>query len=119
MSNKIYKGRELLKAIEDGKIKYGTRFCMKYCEQPFLNHTVVFDERGIINEEGNFEGKDISINNLIKNEFEFMEYNIIDIENIEEMASDSVEDVTYFVNDLIKAVKQLNREIKRLKEDKQ
>ena len=32
------------------------------------------------------------------------------------MTLDGVEDVTYFVNDLIKAVKQLNKEIKELKE---
>lgn len=44
MNDRIYKGYELLKAIEDGKIKYGTRFCMKYYEQSFLNCDVVYIE---------------------------------------------------------------------------
>lgn len=36
----------------------------------------------------------------------------IDIDSIEEMKLDGVDDIVYYVNDLIKAVKQLDRKIK-------
>ena len=59
---------------------------------------------------------DYTINNILNDEVELIEDETIDIDNIKEMELDGVDDVTYFVNDLIKAVKQLNKEIKSIKE---
>lgn len=61
-------------------------------------------------------GKDYSTIDFLNWNVELIEDETIDIDNIEEMTLDGVEDVTYFVNDLIKAVKQLNKEIKSIKE---
>lgn len=52
--------------------------------------------------------------NLLNMEVELIEDETIDIDKIEEMTLDGVEDVTYFVNDLIKAVKQLNKKVNEL-----
>ena len=38
----------------------------------------------------------------------------IDIDSIKEMELDVIDDATYYINDLIKAVKQLNKEVKEL-----
>ncbi len=42
----------------------------------------------------------------------------IDIDSIKEMELDVIDDATYYINDLIKAVKQLNKEVKELENRK-
>lgn len=46
----------------------------------------------------------------IKNEID------IDIDSIKEMELDVIDDVTYYINDLIKAVKQIDKRVKKLEE---
>ena len=38
----------------------------------------------------------------------------IDIDSIKEMELDVIDDVTYYINDLIKAVKQIDKRVKKL-----
>ncbi len=40
----------------------------------------------------------------------------IDIDSIKEMELDAIDDVTYYINDLIKAVKQIDKRVKKLEE---
>lgn len=44
----------------------------------------------------------------IKNEID------IDIDSIKEMELDVIDDVTYYINDLIKAVKQIDKRVKKI-----
>lgn len=72
-------------------------------------------------EHGSFLGRfgGFNILNIVNKDFEIVQkQDEIDIDNIEEMKLDVIDDVTYYINDLTKAVKQLNREIKKLKENK-
>ena len=94
---------------------------MRY-EQSYYDCVVIYDNRGIIREN---EIREISFNNLKYNTFELIEDETIDIDNIEEL--DTYETVETYdwqdvdtnrmtINELIQAVKQLNKEIKSIKE---
>lgn len=50
---------------------------------------------------------------LLSLEVELIE-NEIDIDSIKEMELDVIDDVTYYINDLIKAVKQIDKRVKKL-----
>lgn len=50
---------------------------------------------------------------LLSMEVELIE-DEIDIDNMKEMELDVIDDVTYYINDLIKAVKQIDKRVKRL-----
>ena len=52
---------------------------------------------------------------LLSMEVELIE-DEIDIDNMKEMELDVIDDVTYYINDLIKAVKQIDKRVKRLEE---
>ncbi len=52
------------------------------------------------------------VNWLIETNIELIEDDEIDIDSIKEIGLDEITDVTYYINDLIKAVKQLNNKIK-------
>lgn len=107
-----YKGYELLKAIADGEIKEGSLILfdsiiwivdeysdiVKYQEE----HITLFNT---------YKAKEIAMSDfeLIQDE--------IDIDSIKEMKLDEIDDVTYYINDLIKAVKQINKKVKELKEE--
>lgn len=54
---------------------------------------------------------------LLSMEVELIE-DKIDIDSIKEMELDVIDDATYYINDLIKAVKQLNKEVKELENRK-
>ncbi len=122
MSKKIYKGLEIMQMISKGQIANRTRFDFE--NNNFVGvveydngilYWIIFDERW--NEKGKknlFEM--FNIQSTMVADFEPLIEDQVDIDNIEEMMLDGVEDVTYFVNDLIKAVKQLNKEIKSIKE---
>ena len=118
---KKYKGYELIKAISDGEIKDGTKIIPHY---PNNDCTVKYFEYyyGFLDayyEDGRGSSKDVNVCIFLDNNrtFEVIE-DEIDIDSIKEMELDVIDDVTYYINDLIKAVKQLNKEVKELKEDK-
>lgn len=96
------------------------------CEQSYYDCVVIYDNRGIIREN---EIREISFNNLKYNTFELIE-DEIDIDNIEELElirtnfididknelKDNINKNRINVNELVQAVKQLNKEIKSIKE---
>lgn len=115
-----YKGYELLKAIAEGNIKEETKFTFRTDENI---ENVCWDGK-------NFKYIDTDENimafypdiKLINGIFELIE-DEIDIQSIEEIDIDQVietDDKTgialLHINKLIKAVKQLNKEIQELKE---
>ncbi len=100
-----YKGYELLKAIADGKIKEGSRFKAEY-------KTFIARDGYLFVEYDN--GQEYANSFELKWEFELIE-NKIDIDSIEELEGKvaySTERNT--INQLIQAVKQINKEVKEL-----
>ena len=111
MSKKIYKGYELMKAIANGEIKEGSRFYMRY-ETSCYDCVVIYSYFGIIREDDN---REISFNNLKYNTFELIEDESIDIESIEKLNELSdCEERNIKINELIQAVKQLDKKVKEL-----
>lgn len=99
-----YKGYELLKAIANGEIKERSRFKAEY-------KTFIARDGYLFVE---YDNRQEYANSFELNwEFELIE-DEIDIDSIEEMELDVIDDATYYINDLIKAVKQLNKEVKEL-----
>lgn len=119
-----YKGYELLKAIADGEIKEGSRFIFK-TNQDIENVYWNGENFKYVDSKGNvmLDYADIE---LINGTFELIEDEIDSIEEIYEAENDYVSDdiLEFFnedrsaINTLIQAVKQLNKEIKELKEEK-
>ena len=106
----IYKGYELLEAIADGEIKNGTKVISKDCS----NNRIIYFNVNELCWEDNGESVFNSIYLL-----DFLNYNFkliedkIDIDNIEELegiVEYSTERNT--INQLVQAVKQLNKEVK-------
>lgn len=115
--SKVYKGYELLKAIADGEIKEGSRFIVKLLDE------IVFYTNDSLWYEGDDE--ELCASTIIESEFELIEDETIDIDNIEEIKwrESEKEYLGYGVlvanekiNKLVQAVKQLNKEIKSIKE---
>ena len=111
-----YKGYELLKAIADGEIKDGTKFkCLN--EKPMQYYT---DSNIYRYEHGSLLGKfgGFNILSIVNKDFEIVQkQDEIDIDSIEELegiVEYSTERNT--INQLIQAVKQLNKEKKSIKE---
>lgn len=117
--SKVYKGYELLKSIADGEIKEGSRF-------DTYKGIVYFDGINLRedNAEGHYFTEIIDDLEFSKLKFELIE-DEIDIDNIEEL--DTYETVETYdwqdvdtnrmtINELVQAVKQLNKEIKSIKE---
>lgn len=103
-----YKGYELLKAIANGEIKERSRFKAEY-------KTFIARDGYLFVE---YDNRQEYANSFELNwEFELIE-DEIDIDSIEEMELDVIDDATYYINDLIKAVKQLNKEVKELENRK-
>jgi hypothetical protein len=96
----IYKGYELMKAVSEGKLN--------------LEQKVSTTSLGYKNCTIEFVLKDIAFN-IMDLDFELIE-DEIDIDNMKEMELDVIDDVTYYINDLIKAVKQIDKRVKRLEE---
>lgn len=103
MSKKIYKGYELIKAIADGEIHYGTKFKIKD-----WNEIVVYEQRNLIfreifyaKEEGSNYGETIfdlwNLDYILDLTFELIEDNTIDIDSIEEL-----DEERYIVTDVLK-----------------
>ena len=93
----IYKGYELLKAIVENKIKNGSRFKTEEGEEIEWNgHNLLFTNEVIEDE--------IDIDSIA-------EVTTGDISNIDGLAAERVKNK---INELVQAVKQLNKEIKEL-----
>ena len=107
---KTYKGWELMKAIAEGEIKDESRFKDKDGAQVKWNgYNLKLIKSG--------ENYMCTISDLyFANEvFELIE-DEIDIDNIKEIKTDEICDVTYYINDLIKAVKQIDKRVKKLED---
>lgn len=113
--SKIYKGWELIKAIADGEIKEGTKFkCLN--EKPMQYYT---DSNIYRYEHGSLLGRfgGFNILSIVNKDFEIVQkQDEIDIDSIKEMELDVIDDVTYYINDLIKAVKQIDKRVKKIEE---
>ena len=116
---KIYKGWELMKAIADGEIKDGNRF---YVYRTF-NAIAVLENRILHFEDGN--KRILTTNDLLIYTFKLIEDEIY-IDNIEEYKQEHTErcidiDIRNKINELIQAVKQLDKKVKdlenKIKED--
>lgn len=117
-----YKGYELLKAIADGKIKDGTKFkCLN--EKPMQYYT---DSNIYRYEHGSFLGRfgGFNILSIVNKDFEIVQkQDEIDIDSIGELKAvtnniDGTACIMNKINELVQAVKQINKEVKKLKEDK-
>lgn len=127
-----YKGYELLKAIADGKIKDGTKFkCLN--EKPMQYYT---DSNIYRYEHGSLLGRfgGFNILSIVNKDFEIVQkQDEIDIDSIielEEFKLDQFVTMDKFerfdrtmieyskINQLIQAVKQINKEVKELKNRK-
>lgn len=118
MSKKIYKGYELIKAIADGEIKEGSRFLTYNGKME-----VIYKGNALWDKDGREE---VGNSVIIKQFFELIEDETIDIESINELETYSDDGVEFYdksdihkiakkTNEILQAVKQLNKEIKELK----
>lgn len=123
MSKKTYKGYQLIKAIADGEIKEGSRFIDTYSE--YIYRKDGMDEELTLYKKDEITGgcfiPDYSYFADNDNEFELIEEDTIDIESIEEIkCKENWTEEGYklidTINELVQAVKQLNKEIKSIKE---
>ena len=127
-----YKGLEIMQMISRGQIEDGTRFDFENNnfngEVEYYNGTLYwirFDENwNEIGKRNLFEM--FNIQSTMVADFEPLK-DKIDINNIEEVNEygreelydwKDVRDITFKINELVQAVKQLNKEVKELKEDK-
>ena len=112
--SKIYKGWELMKAIEDGEVKDGSRF---YVYRTY-NAIAVLENRILHFEDGN--ERILTTNDLLIYTFELIE-DEIDIVSIEEYKQEYTERcidiaIRNKMNEILQAVKQLDKRIKKWEE---
>ena len=109
-----YKGYELLKAIADGEIKNGSRFNVHRT----YSAIAVLEDRILHFEDGS--KRILTTNDLLIYTFELIE-DEIDIDNIKELEEITEQYVAPIrvnrnkINELVQAVKQINKEVKELK----
>ena len=111
---KIYKGWELMKAIADGEIKEGSRFNVHRT----YSAIAVLEDRILHLEDGN--KRILTTNDLLIYTFELIE-DEIDIDSIEEYKQEHSErcidvDIRNTINQLIQAVKQIDKRVKKIEE---
>lgn len=111
---KIYKGWELIKAIEDGEIKNGSRFNVHRT----YSAIAVLEDRILHIEDGN--KRILTTNDLLIYTFELIE-DEIDIDSIEEYKQEHSErcidvDIRNKLNEILQAVKQIDKRVKKLEE---
>lgn len=117
--SKIYKGWELIHAIADGEIKNGAKIIPHYpnndCIVKYFEYFCGFLKAYY--KEGKRSDEDVNVCVFLDNDrtFKLIE-DEIDIDSIEEMELDVIDDVTYYINDLIKAVKQIDKRVKKIEE---
>lgn len=128
--SKVYKGYELLKAIADGEIKNNTKIEIKgRFSGDLIGSYFIYNEGAlcfpIYEPDGVKYSDEMKMSDLINWEFKLIEDEIeIDIDSIEELENEVMQDdwryyVPMFfnkINELVPAVKQLNKEIKSIKE---
>ena len=124
---KIYKGWELMKAMAEGEIKEGSKFVDKlYKEEYIYSRNEITNELMLYIKDPVTEDyfiPDYSFFAERDNDFELIE-DEIDIDGIEELLKieeyevDKTDTVINRnkINELVQAVKQLNKEIKSIKE---
>lgn len=118
--SKIYKSWELMKAIADGKIKNGSKFIFK--TEHNMKEEVLWDgEVFLYANSKKTIVSDYTDINLIQGTFELIEDGI-DIDNIEEYKQEHTErcidiDIRNKINELIQAVKQIDKRVKKLEEE--
>ena len=117
---KIYKGWELIKAIADGKIKKGSRFRDTYSEYIYKKDGIDAELTLYKKDEitGAYSTPDYSYFVDNENEFELIEEDAIDIDNIEELTQNCFDDWTEAkkINELVQAVKQIDKRVKKIEE---
>ena len=115
--SKVYKGYELIKAITDGGIKEGSRFRVE-----LLDEIIFYTNDSLWYEE---DDEEVCTSTIIESYFELIEDETIDIDNMEKISivntsykptPQEMEFIAGKFNELIQAVKQLNKEIKSIKE---
>ena len=106
---KIYKGWELIKAIEDGEIKNGRRINIHRT----YSAIAVLEEGMLHMENGN--KRILTTNDLLIYTFELIQ-DEIDIDSIEELTQNCFDDWTEAkkINELVQAVKQIDKRVKEL-----
>lgn len=121
---RIYQGWELMKAIEEGKIKNESRF---YVHRTY-SVIAVLEDRILHLEDGN--KRILTTNDLLIYTFELIE-DEIDIDSIEElndtcydvntMSDDELEfyhnKIRKTMNEILQAVKQIDKRVKKLERD--
>lgn len=122
--SKIYKNWELIKAIADGEIKNGAKIIPHYpndnCTVEYFEYSYGFFEAYY--KEGRRSDNDVNICVFLDNDGTFEVIgDEIDIDNIEEYKQEHTErcidiDIRNKINELIKAVKQIDKRIKKLEE---
>jgi len=121
---KTYKGWELMQAMAEGEIKEGSKFVDKlYKEEYIYSRNEITNEpmlykKDIVTED--YFIPDYSFFAEKDNDFELIE-DEIDIDNIEEYKQEHTErcidiDIRNKINELIQAVKQLDKKIKKLED---
>lgn len=132
MSKKIYKGYELIKAIADGEIKEGSEFIIKGGE---FNDFDAFYKNDEIRTDLFGKEYKLTTKDFTESEFKLIEDNTIDIDNIKErnisyvlcdldIENKGFKDIlnkffrenNNYIDSILQAVKQLNKEIKSIKE---
>lgn len=111
---KIYKGWELIKAIEDGEIKNGSRFNVYRT----YSAIAVLEDRILHIEDGN--KRILTTNDLLIYTFELIE-DEINIDSIEEYKQEHTErcidiDIRNKMNEILQAVKQIDKRVKKLED---
>lgn len=131
--SKTYKGYELIKAIADGEIKDGIKV---KCLDNKKIYSICYNNILIPEEGQDFIENDFGASIWIKFDFELIEDNTIDIDSINntnlrfvlcrsDLKDDNIINVlnNFFkenddnMDKLLKCIKQLNKEIKELKEE--
>lgn len=124
--SKIYKGYELLKAIADGEIKNGTKIEIKgRFSGDLIGSYFIYNEGAfyfpIYKPNGEEYCDDMKLSDVINWEFKLIE-DKVDIDSIEKLVTGYSEsgadtDIINYINDkIVPRIKQLDKEIKELKE---
>lgn len=111
MSKKIYKGYELIKSIADGEIKEDTKFR----EMEENRYYIVKDRKLLEQEDTGIYNSKLESLQITYGVFELIE-DELDIDNMTENKWMSSSERNFKINQLVQAVKQLNKEIKSIKE---
>lgn len=116
--SKTYKGYELIKAIEEGEIKENTKIEVHWLGR--IVTTITYSSRRLNWKEGEFTTGYLCDGNYY---FKILEdEETIDIDEIEELEPAMngnaciIDTKTWTLNQVIKAVKQLNKQINKLEE---